>query len=340
MNFQLPISDPKRSFDLATYRPLRFITITTATEFARCPRKWFMHNGCGFRPVVKHPALQFGEAIGKALPITRVKGLAEGVKVFTECWDGQEDPTGKRTALTAYKALENFYRSHAVGAIYELLPPPEQNPAEGVVSVSEKISDWEIPFALDIGLPVPFIGRADGWGRHRDTGKKWAVEYKTASQLGDTYPQGFRLNPQGVGYSFALSTFGEPLEGTIWEILKIVKPPVRPTTPDNTQTLTHPQHVTPQHMQQFLDWLRYTTHELLAMEKQFMEHGVDFLQKISGCTTFPMFGMPGYVCDYIYSCEAPDWRPFSKFFKVEYHEPFTVTDAKPTAIPSGVTNVV
>lgn len=305
--------------DVSMYRPLRFITVTTACQFARCPHLWFQRNGCGHAPQTKHPALGFGEAIHVALPQVREKGLAAGAQAFSGAWDGQEDSTGKRTPMTAYNMLADFARTHEK-AIYELETPPSSAPS--IVEVTKKISDYEIPFALDIGLPVPFVGRIDSWGRHRDTRKKWVIEYKTTSEMGDRFTNGFRLNPQGLGYTLAGSALGESCEGCIFDAVLVAKTKVG--------SLTHPMHVQQHQLQWFLSWLRETTHRLLAMEKRFLEEGVDFLRQVSGCTTYPEHGQPGYLCDFIHMCEAPDWRHLRGFFKIDYHEPFKLKDITET----------
>jgi len=65
-----------------------------------------------------------------------------------------------------------------------------------MLKIEDSVSDMEVPFALDIGLAVPLVGRVDCLGLHRDTREPWGIEWKTTSELSTRFLEGFTFNPQ------------------------------------------------------------------------------------------------------------------------------------------------
>jgi hypothetical protein len=265
---------------------------TQTAGFMRCPRLW-MYRRMGLESPGRKSALVFGEAFHHAAGFAIEGRVPEAVAAFDAVWDESlADP--KRNRARAMMIIRDFSMSHVAGkSLYSLIPPPRG------VEVPDRVSQWEVPFAFDAGLPIPIVGRIDGVGKHRDTGETWAVEFKTTSQLGATFLSMFNLDPQILTYAYALQTYGVPespkVAGTIVDGVLVAATKV--------DSMCQPIHVRPHSMHDMLDWYMRAWHEMSrCMETD------DFPKNISACAPYSGFGMPGYVCQYQSLCLAgPNW---------------------------------
>ena len=212
--------------------------------------------------------------------------------------------------------LEDYKASHADNrSIYRLLKPPSN-----ALSIDDSVNDYEIAFAIDIGLDVPLVGRVDGLVEHRDTKDLWALEWKTTSELSSRFLDGFSLNPQIIGYSLALNTYNLDVKGTIIEGIRVSK--------TNCETLCRPIFVQDHHFSMFKKWAQFHGAMLLQMEKSDDESGESFVQNISACTPYPQFGSPGYQCHFTTLCNLPQWADAKGLYKVEEDKPFLLSERK------------
>lgn len=294
------------------YEPRRFLTITELDTFARCPRKYFYSAGCGLRKVAVEgesggQAMFFGTCIHKAIGrYFSTWDYSASVACFEEEWKetvGDE----RRNKETARMMLLSFCQNHPKGGgLYEPLPPPQTNIS---IDKGDKISDWEIPFALDIGLPVPLLGRIDGWCRSRHTGQKRINEFKTSYEISDRLLKGFRRSPQILGYTLAARSSGEEISGAYLEVLR--------SSNRQWQTELLSIDVPDFELERFVAWAKIMGQAILDCEA-----AGDWPQYPTGCHPYAMFGIVGYLCEFDPLCSVTDWTQMKQFYNVERHVPY------------------
>jgi hypothetical protein len=308
-----------------------WLSISALCEFARCPRKFFYRFGCDLTPAGgEHIALKFGEAIHAGVGIllgqltnqqANQASLDKAYAKFMTVWEDRDKHLDeKRNSITARFILLNFMNTHQPGmSLYEILEPPKST-----LKVQESVSDYEVPFAIDIGLPVPLVGRIDGLARHRDTKKLVVLEFKTCSQMSDLLFSGFRINPQNLGYALAVRSYGDELPGyyglgsldeVFDDFIHVPKPLKTKPTVYSSQLI--PVHIQDHLLEAFLEWARYHGSRLLEMEQN-----RSFPRFPSGCHPYAMFGSLGYPCDYMNLCSVPDWTVMKDFYAVAPHNPY------------------
>jgi hypothetical protein len=168
-----------------------------------------------------------------------------------------------------------------------------------------------------------------GLARHRDSKELWGLEYKTASESSARLLKAFDWNPQLLCYTLALRVgLTEQIQGMMVETLKVSK--------TSCETMLKPVYVLSTELDEFVKWLSFQCQLILMHEKV-----KDFPKQRTGCTSYPMFGMPGFMCDFEAACSGPDWTVFKSLYKVgQGHLPFdlgeieklTAADAKPVEV--------
>ena len=259
----------------------------------------------------EHPALGYGSALHAAIPWLLRGDLDKALVAFATVW-GERDELGdaKRNTKRARALMESYMRAHQGGrSIFEIVQPPGQR-----LEISDGISDDEIPFAVDVGLPVPLVGRIDACGRHRDTGELYAVEYKTTSYLGTNFFMGFEYNLQILAYVLALGTMTqEPVKGAIVEGLQVAK--------TKAETMGVPITVQAWKLREFMGWLKRMVGLLLGCEVE-----GEWPKSPCGCSSFSMFGgLPSFPCPFMGLChQVEDWVVLKDLFVVREWAPFKV----------------
>lgn len=285
-----------------TLQPREHLSLSTLLSFARCPRRFF-YQKCGLVDKRPAPALSYGVAMHLAFPIAMIDGLDAAVEAFKSVWD-ESIADDKRNLSHAIASLQHFVFTHQAGkAIYGFVKPPV-----GDMTLDTETSEWEVPFAIDIGLPVPLVGRIDGLVKHRDTGDLWGLEFKTMGRMTGYTMEAFEMHPQLLTYTLALKTVTEqPIVGFMVEAMLVDKKKV--------DGMTHLVHIMDHHVDDIYQWLHTLGASLLAMEEQSMalaKAGEDpagpFIKDFSGCTAYPSFWIPSFRCDFTNLCRPPDWR--------------------------------
>lgn len=300
---------------LEFYEQRKFLTITELDTFARCPRKYFYAAGCGLRladNTTGGMAMDFGTAIHAAIPIILSTGsLVDAMAAFTKAW-GNNLGDDKRNVKTAQMILFTFANNHPVnGGLYKIMAPPKSE-----LVAQDKISDWEIPFAINIpGLPIPLVGRIDGWCKTTLGGDIWGLEYKTTSEMSGRFTSGFKRNPQVLGYTLAMRAHGYNIKGVFVEAIGVAK-----TTWKNE---TIPVQVQDFELEEFIQWAQIKGNEILACQNM-----KEWPKDISACTCYPQFGQPGYMCDFDPLCSVPDWQSMKSFYKYDPHLPYILPTVK------------
>jgi hypothetical protein len=300
------------------YNKRKYLSISSLVAFSRCPRRYFYSSGVKLRPRgLESPALKYGSALHAAIPLVLknpddVKGAFKAFcSIWTDDYEGLEDP--KRNRMCAIKIIEAYARDRREG-FFEILEPPDV----GELKAAELDSPYEVPFAIDIGLDVPLMGKIDGLVRHKADNKLYAWELKTTSQyLSGHFFKSFTMNPQVIGYALAMRTMcHEPIEGVIVDGILVHK--------TRFESYAHTELVRERHFEDFTQWAQHKGAELLECEKR-----GTFPKHYTGCHPYSMFGTHGFTCDYTDLCQADDWRVFLEEFEISTHEPFGGTEDTP-----------
>jgi len=319
------------------YAPRRYLSISTLIEYARCPRRYF-YRKCGLRTPGVAIAPIYGQAMHKAVPVALLtEDIDKAFAAFLSVWEDAEkalfneaikageaadDPTKiklvdpKRNRGRARLALMHFIHTHANGkSIYNLIDPPE-----GGIQTDDKVSDMELAWAIDIGLPVPLVGRIDGLCKHRDTGQKWVWELKTASRVNAQLMDAHEMYPQTLTYVLVARMYGVEVEGVMLEAMLVDK--------NKVDNMAQPVPVMQHHLDDIMIWLQTVGGSLLQAEKDYMgsecsTFGADcFLKNFTGCTPYVHYYMPMFPCEYMDLCKAEDWKSMTDLYEVSEEHDF------------------
>ena len=283
---------------------------TQAATFRRCPRRWYFRR-MGLESLGPKPALVYGEAFHHAAGFAATGRLPEALAAFGKVWD-ESLADKKRSSGRAFAMIKDFSESHSGDrSLYKLVPPPTG------VRVPERVSEWEVPFAVDVGLPVPVVGRIDGVGRHRDTGELWAVEFKTTTQLGAQFLAQFSLDPQILTYALALASYSsEPVKGTIVDGVLVAGTKV--------ESLSLPIYVREHSLRDVAEWYKDIWEDILLCQERDC-----FPKWVSGCAPYASFGQNGFVCEYQPLCLAgPAWEEMLGLFSHEVPRQFEILETE------------
>lgn len=313
----MTITEPKTQ---PKYVKRRYLSVSTLVRYARCPRLYF-YEKCGLRSDNLNTRPEYGSAMHCAVPVALETGdLQLSMKAFVESWRpieeqldvlGEEEP--ERNRRTAERSLKHFIHTHqGRRSIYKLKDPPE-----GKLPRPIDKSKFEVPWAIDIGLPIPLVGQWDGLCEHRDTGEDWIWELKTTSRLNASFFDAHEMYLQNLIYTaVGLTALNCPVRGVMLEGMLVHK-----TKADNQ---IHPLPVQEHHIEEALQWAYKVGMELLNAEKVYLEtleQGRDdahcaFLKDFTGCTPYSHFYMPGFRCDFADLCRVPDYRVMTSLYRV------------------------
>jgi len=301
------------------YVKRKYLSVSTLISFARCPRRYF-YSKCGLTEAELALPPLYGSAMHKAVPIAlQTESVTEAMKACVSVWseaeavmDERGDEDAKRNRRTAERSLKHWiFTHHGTKSLYKLLPPPT-----GTLEIDETTSDFEVPWAIDIGLSIPLVGRFDAFCQHRDTGDTWIWEFKTGSRIDARFFEAHDMNPQNLTYALVGQTLlGRSVSGVMVEGMLVHK-----TKVDN---MIQPVMVQTHHLMDILGWLQETGQRLLDCETRsinHIEHNVgdpasSFGKDFTGCTPYPHFYMPGYRCEFSDLCSVPDWRMMTDLYR-------------------------
>jgi len=306
--------DTDKTFDI------KYIDASSICTFNRCPARYLFSRQLGLRMPYENIrgvdltliAPDFGTDIHLSIPYCYdAENVDKACEVFDRAWNarsyGSDDK--KRNCTRARAMLESFRIMHSGGrSPYEVLHFPFVSPTE------HAISDNEVPFLIDIGADLPAAGRIDVPVRWNSTGRTWACDYKTASEISSRYFDNFAFAPQSVLYTLALSQLmDERVDGMIIEALRV--------SHVNAETQMHFVHVQNHEIESFLRLARSTSSRIMSCNKQ-----QKWPKKCTGCGPYSMFGFPSRICEYHSICASSDWRAGARIFRRT--EPFHPFDMK------------
>ncbi|KKM79763.1 hypothetical protein LCGC14_1346670 [marine sediment metagenome] len=288
-----------------------YIDCSSLCKFSRCPAAYLFERLLGLKlPGAMTIHLDYGTDIHAALPHCYQKGIKQldiACEVFNQGWlrrsHGEEDK--KRNMDRARMMLLNFMDAHSPEACpYEILPIANEIAAPE----ADRVSDNEVPFCVDIGGPLNFIGRIDLPVLWKDTNQKWSLDYKTASEISTRYFANFHNAPQSVGYTVALEILMmERVEGMIIEALRV--------SPKNDETQLSHVWVSEVQKKSFVNWAIRKSNEMIMMNA-----AKEWPKNPAGCGPYSMFGQPGFYCPYKDLCDSANWEDMSHYY--ERHTPF------------------
>jgi hypothetical protein len=210
---------------------LHFPTVidnTGRSQFVTCPTKWAYANCYKIAPKEPSIHLHAGGAFAFGLEITR--------KAF---WDDGQSPhqaikLGTEALMEFYGSFEcpdhiNKSKPRIVEALWEyfLEYPLGADPVKPYKSASGKHGiefTFSVPLPIlhpDTSEPLLYAGRFDLLGVYQDT--MFAVDEKTASQLGKSWLDQWELDSQFTGYCWAGQQYNFPVGGAIIRGISILK---------------------------------------------------------------------------------------------------------------------
>lgn len=319
------------------YKPRQYFGITELCQFARCPRKFMLSVGCRLTSSAAgedgHIALKFGEAIHAGLPFAFFGDLEESLRRFMFVWKDRvgDDKRNIQRAIAMFSQYHDARRDNR--SIYQIISPPN-----GLLKITNAISEYEVPYAIDIGLSVPIMSRVDFICQHRDTGELFGGEFKTSSEVSARFFDSFTFNPQICAATLALRAYKLACKGTIVEAIRVSK--------TNAECMCSPYYVTDSMLQDFITWAHWIGGQILACER-----AMYFPKNIAACTPYPEFGQPGYQCEYMPMCLAENWLTLRDAYSVRAERPMpfdlppiakeiaNVTDEHITATPASQSTI-
>lgn len=190
--------------------------------FKSCPRKFFYSYMLHLKPNTESHHLLAGHAFASGLEAARNAFYGEGKPVdeaivigavaLIQDWGDFQTPDGKKKQLDVMLGAYMDYfieypmdRDHLQPLYYA-----DNRPAiEFTFAIPLPVNHPET------GQPLLYVGRCDMVGVHQSTGFNYAVDEKTAEQLGPWWVQQWDLRSQFTGYTWACNEHGIPVKGAV-----------------------------------------------------------------------------------------------------------------------------
>jgi hypothetical protein len=205
-----------------------FIDNTSRSMFVTCPQKWVYGNLRNLASKEPSIHLHAGGAFAFALESARraffddklsvdasIKLGAEALMKFWGDFQAPED-----SAKTLDRMLDAYFE-------YFIEYPLDSNP---VIPMKNQDGKHAIEFTFNVplpynhpvtGNPLSYAGRFDMLAEYNGT--LFAVDEKTASQLGAQWMNQWELDSQFTGYCWAANQYGYPVGGAIIRGISILK---------------------------------------------------------------------------------------------------------------------
>jgi PD-(D/E)XK nuclease superfamily len=206
----------------------RVIDSTLRASFVSCPHKFYREYLQHWKPNIPSIHLIAGGAFAKGIETTRMAyygehkspevAVGEGIAALIREY-GEFEPNDSTSA----KGIENM-----CGALVEYFTvhPLETDPVRPHIVGGVPAVEFSFALPLSIahpetGDPILYAGRFDMLGEYN--GALFAVDEKTASQLGGQWQKNWTLRSQLTGYCWAAREYGYPVAGAIIRGISILK---------------------------------------------------------------------------------------------------------------------
>ncbi len=296
-------------------RTPEYLSQGSLCRFNRCEANYALYAILGRKSKGIFSPLEYGKAIHCAMPFLQRRDPSGALKAFTDVWSKSGAPDDdKRSVNSAASMLAEWYSGRMVSGStppYTIIEPPQT-----AVAPTERRSEDEFSFLVDLGSELPFYGLLDGLGVKSES--HWVIEYKTTSELATRFLNAFHLNVQIIGYVTAVSILMPQAKvvGTFVEALRVSK---------NPYSQCIPVFVEEHEINSFISHYNKTVKRILEC----LEKG-EWEQNFCSCTTYNQYGQPGYTCPYLDLCKTADWRSMLDSYKVDTKTPFTELKSKET----------
>lgn len=208
-----------------------YIDSTMRAAFVSCPRKFQYEYLLNRRSLGSNIHLTAGKAFAAGCDAARMAYWGHGLSSEDALFEGQ------KALIANYRDAERFTDENKslenmIGALdayftnwgwsgdhYQPYRRPDGKPA------------LEFSFGIPLegtvhpvsGQPIIYCGRFDWIAVHQDTGDLYAVDEKTTSQLGATWPNQWKHRAQLTGYVWAGRQYGIDLRGALVRGISILK---------------------------------------------------------------------------------------------------------------------
>ena len=205
-----------------------FIDNTARSMFVSCPQKWVYGSLHSIGPKEVSVHLHAGAAFATGLEFSRkaffdegkdvAPSIKAGCEAFLEAWGDYEAPeASNKSKDRMLEALLEYFTEY----------PLETNPVKPIL-IGERKHAIEFTFSVPLpinhpetGNPLCYQGRFDMLADYN--GARFAVDEKTASQLGSQWMMQWDLDSQFTGYCWAAGEYGYPVAGAIIRGISILK---------------------------------------------------------------------------------------------------------------------
>lgn len=236
-----------------------FVDNSARSAFRKCPLSWAYGYGRLLGTESKNVHLHAGASFATGIEICRKAFFDDGLSA------DEAELKGAQALLAAYGDFappvdSNKTSERMLGAYTEYWReyPIETNPVKPLKLPSGKHA-IEFTFAIPLpvkhpetGNPILFKGRFDMLGVFQDS--LYAVDEKTASQLGQQWMNNWDLDAQFTGYPWAARQYGYPVVGSIIRGTSILK-----------EKYGHAQKITTRSQYQFDRWFQNFCHDVELM---------------------------------------------------------------------------
>lgn len=206
----------------------RVVDSTLRASFVACPHKFYREYLQHWKPLRESAHLVAGAAFAKGIEVTRLsyygagnppdvalgEGLAALIREYGEF--DTEDSGSAKTLENMCGALSEYFTVH----------PLASDPVVPHMVGGQPAVEFSFALPLDIinpetGDPILYAGRFDMLGIYNEA--LFAVDEKTASQLGAQWQKNWTLRSQLTGYCWAAREYGYPVAGAIIRGISILK---------------------------------------------------------------------------------------------------------------------
>ena len=287
-------------------------SVSSMMNFCRCKRKYFWAKQCGLEAPSpqRDLAMRFGSAIHAGVPFTHTgshRDFDSAMSAFAAEWgDGDEFQDKKRNTRTGRNVLLDLMQLHGDSFPLQMVEMEVQSESDGKKTLHEVTA--KVDFGLASGKHVEM--RVDGIGADKTTGALSLVEYKTTSQLWQTFGSIWTLNPQIETYCTGLILAGMAITGSIVEGLLVAA--------GKTEVSVVPVSMIEDTMNGCLEWWCRNDRELSQLEAEAEANPLRWPMAREACTPYPCFGLQGFVCEFQPLCMAGGkWQGLLGMFQVK-----------------------
>lgn len=268
---------------------------TMRSDFLTCPRKFAFSFIENLAPAAPSIHLHAGGAFAKGLEVARRSfyeqgndesiARRDGLQALMAAYGPIEAPitrSGDKSLENVIRAFDSYMERYKLGL----------DPIRPFVTANGKAMvefSFTIPLEIEhpeTGNPLLYGGRADMIGIMSDA--LWVTDEKTASQLGETWADQWKLDSQFTGYIAAAHMHGYPVAGALIRGVGLLK-----------TKITHAEVQLHRGTWMIERWWQQLHRDVKRMVQAWKEGYFDYAIKKDSCA-----GYGG--CSFLMLCERPE----------------------------------